>query len=62
MILQPGFKGDVFNNVIVTSLTGGTGVCLLYQGSLGSNIYNNVIKFGVNFGWLCVYVLIFFIP
>lgn len=44
IILQAGFKGDVFNNVIVTSLTGGTGVCLLYQGSLGSSIFNNVIK------------------
>ncbi len=43
IILQAGFKGDCFNNVIIQTRNG-TGVCLLYQGSLGSNIFNNVIR------------------
>ncbi len=40
--LQAGFKGDAFGNTIV-STTDGDGVSLLYQGSFGSKIYNNVV-------------------
>jgi hypothetical protein len=42
MILEAGFKGDVFGNTII-STADGSGISLLYQGSLGSKIYNNVV-------------------
>lgn len=43
MILQAGFKGDIYGNTIIRTANQG-GVGLLYQGSLGSRIYNNVVS------------------
>jgi len=45
IILNPGFKGKVFNNFVSTSPAGSIGI--LYHGNGDTEIFNNVIIAGL---------------